>query len=406
MPSYHYEAKDNTGAFVEGTIEAATETEAAAEIVSKGHIPLLIEEESTSVDIKKYADRLLGRGKVQTDAMVLFCRQVAVLIKAGVPVIAALQRIQETTESEPLANALTDVIERITGGQTLTASIKNHPQTFPPVMVSLVDAGENSGRLDLSFQQLAEFFQLQAKTVKRIKAATRYPIIILVAIVIAMVVVNFMVIPAFSRMFAQFGEELPLATRMLLASSNFMIANWYLLLAGVIGAFFALRAYIQTPSGAVTWDGFKLKIPVIGNVLRRIILGRFSRTFAMILKAGVPLVDGITLSANAMGNLYMSQRVISMRDGLARGEALSRSAADTGLFTPLVLQMLLVGEDTGQMDDMLAHVAEFYEEEVEYDLSQLSTLLEPIILSILGVMILILALGIFLPMWDMAKFAQ
>lgn len=406
MPSYYYEAKDYSGNPSDGLIEATDEQHVAAQLASKNLIPIVIEVAENKIDANAIFDKLLLRGKVQLDHMVMFCKQMAVLVKAGVPMISALQRIQETTESDNLAEALEGVVEKITGGQSLTAALKQYPRAFPPVFNSVIDAGENSGRLDLAFHQLAEYFQLDSTTKKRIKAATRYPKIVVMAIVVAIGVINFMVVPAFARMFASFNVALPLPTRILMATSNFFLAYGYIIGIGLVIGFFALRLYLQTPSGIYRWDYLKLKMPVIGPLLKRIILARFCRTFAMILKSGVPLVQGITLSANAMGNEYMSKTVVSMRDSIARGETMSRSAADTQLFTPLVLQMLLVGEDTGQIDDMLLHVAEFYEEEVDYDLSQLSTLLEPIILVILGVMVLILALGIFLPMWNMTQFIK
>jgi len=406
MATYYYEAKDYSGKSSDGLIEADNETHVAAQLAAKNLIPIVIELEQKEIGFQVFLDKLLLRGRVNLDAMVMFCRQMSVLIRAGVPVLAALQRIQETTESDSLADALQGVIEKITGGQSLTAALKHYPAAFPPVVSSIVDAGENSGRLDLAFTQLADYFQLESVTKRRIKTATRYPKIVVTAIVVAIGVINFMVIPAFAKMFESFQVELPLPTRILMASSNFFLAYGYLILIVLVILFFVMRMYLQTPAGILFWDHVKIRLPIIGELLQRIILGRFCRTFAMILKAGVPLVHGITLAANAMGNEYMSQKVVRMRDTISRGETMSRAAADTGLFTPLVLQMLLVGEDTGQIDDMLLHVAEFYEEEVDYDLSQLSTMLEPIILVILGVMVLILALGIFLPMWNMTQFIK
>jgi MSHA biogenesis protein MshG len=406
MPNYYYQAKDYSGNPSDGVLEANDEAHVAKQLAAKNLVPISIALETSEVSMTAFLDKLLLRGRVNIDAMVMFCRQMSVLIRAGVPLISALQRIQETTESEPLAEALQGVIEKITGGQSLTVALQQYPRAFPAVVSSIVDAGENSGRLDLAFVQLADYFQLESVTKKRIKAATRYPKIVIAAIVVAISVINFMVIPAFAKMFASFNVELPLPTRILMASSNFFLAYGTYIFMGLVICFFILRLYLQTPAGILIADQIKTKLPIVGELLQRIILGRFCRTFAMILKSGVPLVQGITLSANAMGNVYMANKVLSMRDNISRGETMSRAAYETQLFTPLVLQMLLVGEDTGQIDEMLLHVAEFYEEEVDYDLGQLSTLLEPIILVILGVMVLILALGIFLPMWNMSQFVK
>jgi MSHA biogenesis protein MshG len=216
-----------------------------------------------------------------------------------------------------------------------------------------------------------------------------------------MVLMNMMVIPQFSAMFAKFNTELPWATRLLLGSSNLFINYWQLMLAVLVGMIWALRLYLQTEKGRYQWSYWKLKMPLMGNIILRATLGRFSRSFAMMLRAGVPLTSALTLVAEAVDNDYMSEKIREMRKNIERGESLLRVAVQSELFTPLVLQMLAVGEETGQIDEMLTEVASFYEREVAYDLKALTAKIEPILICVVSGMVLILALGIFTPMWDM-----
>lgn len=389
-----------------GELEGESEAAVAAELIARKLIPISIEEASDTESFQEKLDILMGKKQIKLEDMSLFCRQMAVLIKAGVPVLSALQRLAETTTSDSLSDAISKVIQDVSAGQTLSMSMARHSRSFRTVMVSVIDAGENSGRLDLAFEELSKYFSLESSTVQRIKAALRYPVIVLTAILSAIIVINIVVVPAFEGLFATFKTELPLPTRMIIAMSKFMTEDWKWILLSIVGAVFAFRSYLATTVGRLNWDHFILKIPIVGMILIRIILGRFSRIFSMVLQAGVPLVKGIDLAANALGNTYMQQEIVGMKHNIERGETLSRSAAQTGLFTPLVLQMLVVGEETGNVDGMLKHVAEFYDQEVDYDLSRLGALMEPIILAVLGIMVGILAFAVFLPIWSMTDFVR
>lgn len=406
MAKYSYTAKNMQGVAQSGELEGESETAIAAELIARKLIPISIEEATGKESLKDKLDILMGKHTIKLEDMSLFCRQMAVLIKAGVPVISALQRLAETTTSIPLSEALDKVVQEISAGQTLTAAMSKYPHSFRPVMISVADAGENSGRLDLAFAELSSYFMMEATTRQRIKAALRYPIIVISAIFIAIIIINIVVVPAFEGLFATFKTTLPLPTRMVIASSNFMLGHWKMMVVGAVAGVFALKSYLATTAGRLHWDHLILKLPIVGMILLRIVLGRFSRIFSMVLEAGVPLVKGIDLAANALGNSYMRQQIESMKENIERGESLSRSAAQTKLFTPLVLQMLVVGEETGNVDGMLKNVAAFYDQEVDYDLSRLSALMEPIILVILGVMVGILAFAVFLPIWSMTDFVK
>jgi MSHA biogenesis protein MshG len=244
--------------------------------------------------------------------------------------------------------------------------------------------------------------ELERETKKRIKSATRYPLFVVSAIVMAMTVINIMVIPNFASVFAKMGADLPVATQILIASSEFTLNYWWLILLVVFGSGFSWFKYIKTPEGLLWWDTTKLRLPLFGSLFKRIALSRFSRSFSMMLASGVPILKGLSIVSESVGNRSIGLAIEDMYRGIERGERLTSTAAATGLFTPLVLQMMSVGEETGSVDTLLDDVADFYEEEIDYELKQLADSIEPILLVFLGVLILVLALGVFLPIWDLS----
>ena len=267
----------------------------------------------------------------------------------------------------------------------------------------ILHVGENTGQLDVAFKQLADYLEMERETRKRVKQAVRYPTMVLAAISIAIVLINVLVIPAFASFFAKFGAELPWQTKVLMATSDFFVQyGWFLLIALGL-SIYGFMQYINTEDGRYQWDRFKLKAPLVGGIFERIALGRFSRTFSMTYRTGVPILQALVVVANAAGNAYIAKFVNDMRGQIERGETLTRAATNSGMFTPLVLQMLAVGEETGALDSLMDQVADFYEEEVDYDLKGLSDAIEPILIVVMGVMVLIVALGVFLPMWDLAS---
>jgi MSHA biogenesis protein MshG len=323
-----------------------------------------------------------------------------------VTITQALTQLAKSTRSKLLKAALIHMVESILAGQTLTQAMQKHSHIFSGMVINVIDAGENSGQLETAFLQLAKYLELESQTIKRVKSATRYPLIVIVALVVAFCVINFMVVPVFANMFRAFGSQLPIVTRAMIVISDFMLAYWPYLLVIVVLLFFLFRFSVSRPQGAIRWAKFKIKVPIVGPILYRIGLARFARMFCMIMQSGVPLVKGITLVAQTLGNAYMRQQVLVMREGIEKGDSLTRSASDSKLFSPMVLQMIQVGEETGEIDELLANMAEYYEREVDYDLGRLGDLIEPILLAVIGVLVLFLAMGVFLPMWDMVSFVR
>jgi MSHA biogenesis protein MshG len=344
-----------------------------------------------------------NEGRVQIVDQIFFCRQMFTLLKAGVPIMQALRGLRDTTQNQALARVIGSLIDGLDAGLDLTSAVKRHAEVFPPVFVSLISVGENTGSLPEAFAQLADYFDREKDTRDRIKQAVRYPVFVIIAMAIALLIVNIFVIPAFAKVYANLKVALPLPTRILIGFSTFTLQNWYWIIIGMVGAGVGARLYVQTPDGRYRWDHLRLRIPVIGGIIYRASLGRFARALSMTMRSGVPVVQGMTVISNAVDNEFIATRILQMRDGLERGETITRTAGATEMFPPLVLQMISVGEESGSVDTLLTEVAEYYEREVDYDLKNLSSSIEPILLVAVGGLVLVLALGVFLPMWDMAQ---
>lgn len=407
MQSFKYKGRSASGDIQKGDIDAIDMQSAAKILSGRSIIPIEIVPASgnqTQVS-EKEPDIHFLTPKVTLSELVIFARQMYSLTKAGIPIIRAVSGLT-TTKSLRLRAALKDIILSLEKGRSFSSALAQHPNIFNQLFVSVVHVGENTGQLDSAFLQLASYLEREQATRKQIKAATRYPIFVVGAIVAALVIMNIMVIPVFADMFTKFGTELPPTTRFLLAMSDFFINQWYVLVGAILVLIFITKQYIDTYQGRIKWDHMKVTMPLIGNIIERSLLARFSRSFSMMLKAGVPLTTALSLVSEAVNNAYMGSAILNMRKRIEKGESLTRVAYASNLFTPLVLQMISVGEETGRVDELLEEVSEFYEREVDYDLSSLTAKIEPILISVVAVMVLVLALGIFTPMWDMMGAAR
>lgn len=398
MPVYQYRGRDAQGKAVTGRLDAVSASAAADQLMSRAVIPLEL------IETKPKRDFNLGtlfKGKVGLDELQIFTRQMYSLTRSGIPILRAIAGLSESTHSQRMKLALKDISEQLTAGRPLSSAMNHHPDVFDALFVSMIHVGENTGKLEDAFIQLSGYIEREQETRRRIKAAMRYPIFVLIAVALAMVVLNIMVIPKFAEMFSRFGADLPWATKLLIATSNFFVNYWYLLLLGLLLGFVGTRYWHNSEKGEKQWDQWKLKIPAVGSIIERSTLSRYCRSFSMMLSAGVPMTQALSLVADAVDNAYMHDRIVAMRRGIESGDSMLRVSNQSQLFTPLVLQMVAVGEETGQIDQLLNDAADFYEGEVDYDLKNLTAKLEPILIGIVAVIVLILALGIYLPMWDM-----
>ncbi|WP_114326201.1 type II secretion system F family protein [Candidatus Colwellia aromaticivorans] len=409
MASFKYTGRNISGSQVKGIMEAGNASAVAEQLLRKSITPISISE-ATEKKSDSFASKdvgeIFGFSRVSLDELIIFSRQMYALMRSGVPILRAINGMEEASNSAPLKKALHEIASQLQGGYTLSSALNQHPEIFGSLFVSLIHVGENTGQLEESFLKLTTYLEREQATRKRIKTALRYPTMVLIALGAALVILNIFVIPTFANMFAKLGADLPLATKFLINSSELFLNYWpYMLIAGVV-AYFALRKSLKTDKGRYQWDKRKIKLPVIGSIIERSILARFSHSFGIILKSGIPMTTGLTLVADAVDNSFMKEKIIAMRQAIESGESLLRAAIASTLFTPLVLQMIAVGEETGRVDELLKEVGDYYEREVDYDLSTLTARIEPILLVGVAAMVLVLALGIFTPMWDMASAMQ
>jgi MSHA biogenesis protein MshG len=320
-----------------------------------------------------------------------------------VPILRALAGLEESATNPTLRAVIADLRVSLDAGRELSTAMQRHPYAFSNFYVSVVRVGEATGQLDESFDRLFSYLEFERDVRERIKTAMRYPTIVIAAIAIAVAIVNFAVIPAFARIFAASKVKLPLLTRFLVATSDFFIAFWPFMLGAIVLAALAFVAWLGTERGRYLWDRAKLRLPVAGRIIFKATLSRFARALAISTRAGVPIVQGLTVVAGVVDNAFMARRVAEMREGVERGESVARTAQASGVFNSVVLQMIAVGEETGELDTLLGEVAEMYEREVDYEIKNLAANIEPIITVALGVLVLLLALGVFLPIWEMSK---
>jgi len=404
MPNFRYLARTPDGRSQEGEIEAASPEAAADRLQNGGSIPLRITRAKEGGNWREaLANIRLFQKKVSLDDLILFTRQMYSLIRAGIPLVRALNGIRETVRKPVLRETLQGVIDELEGGRQLSEALEQYPRAFSKLMVNIVQSGEESGRLDQAFLELSGYMAREKETRSQIKSALRYPSFVLVAIGVAIAVITLYVIPAFGRLFESFNAQLPWPTRVIIAVSDFATNYWHLILGLLIVGFFGLRAYIRTKKGRYQWDRMKLRIPVVGSILLRASLARFCRGFSMGFSSGVGVLQCINLSGQALDNAYIAANLEVMQDYVEHGNSLTQSAEASNLFTPLVLQMLSVGEETGNVDTMLSEAADYYEREVDYEVKNLTASIEPILIVVIGAMVLVLALGVFLPMWSLGQ---
>src|SRR5574340_46722 len=406
MPFFSYKGRNARGELVQGVLEGATSGAVADRLRSQGITPI-------DIAVGRGAARKLEAAwlsglleeKITPADLIFFSRQMYTLLKAGVPILRALAGLQGSSRNRKFAAALADVRESLDSGRELSVSLARQPDVFSPFYVNMVRVGETTGMLEEVFLRLFRFLEFEKRARDQIRSALRYPMFVVIAMVVALAVINLFVIPAFAKVYQSFHAELPLMTRLLIGFSDFWVRFWPLMLAAAAFLFYGARLYVRTPAGRYQWDRLKLRLPVIGSILHKATLGRFARGFSLASKSGVPIVQGFSLVAQVVENAYLAQRIEQMREGVERGESISRTALNAGVFSPVVLQMIAVGEETGELDDLMQEIAEMYEREVEHEVANLSANIEPILIVGLAIMVLILALGVFLPLWDLGKAA-
>lgn len=406
MPDFRYKARDAQGRAVSGRVEGLSGEAVARQLGSSGMTPLEIVETAKPEPLGQMLLAALGLNAPNRVDLILFTRQMYALSRAGVPITQALRRLSSTSRNATMGKALVAVMEDLEAGRDMATAMSRHPKIFGSLLTAIVRVGEESGRIDEAFLRLNQHLEREQKVIEQVKTAVRYPVIVLVFVVLAIFVLMSFVIPEFAKLYGSFDVELPLPTQIIIGISNFFAAWWLLLLGGLAGAGWWLGRYVQTGAGRLRWHGLLLKLPIIGSIVQRATLARFARAFAMATRSGVPVLQAMGVVAQAVENEVIARQLLGMRSAIERGEGLARAAATQDCFTPLVLQMLSVGEETGQIDEMLVEVADFYEREVDYDVRNLNDLLQPLLTVIVAAIVFVLALGVLLPMWDLVELAR
>jgi MSHA biogenesis protein MshG len=398
---FRYRGRSGRGALVTGRLEGESVEAVAARLINLGVTPLQIE--ADAVESASVGDlwRRFGGGRPKTADLVLFARQMYSITKSGLPLLRGLRGLADSTHNPLLRDALHDVLQSLESGRDLASSLARHAQIFPPLFLSIVRVGESTGTLDNSFLRLCEYLSQDQDVQDRVRSAIRYPLVVMGIIAAAVVVITVFVIPNFAPLFRILGNDIPWPTRVIMGTSSFVRAHGALLVTAIVAGVFLFRRSIATGIGRYRWDRFKLAVPVLGDLTHQAILSRVMRSLAISLEAGLPMIQALTLLARSAGNEYLGERLLRLRDAVERGDSLSRAAAGADIFPPLVLQMVAVGEETGELTRLLDEVAGFYQREVDYRLRNLTAMIEPLLIVVVGGMVLILALGVFLPLWNM-----
>lgn len=402
MPSFSYKARNPRGELLTGRLEGGSSDAVADELMRSGLTPV----EVKALAVKAEAKNLFAgyfEEKVSELDLMLFSRQMASLLKAGVPILRSLASLAESSAHPAFQKLLGDLREGLSAGRELSTCLRKHAQIFPPFFINMVRVGEATGRLDDVFMRLFHHLEFEREMRERVKSALRYPSFVIAALAIALGVINVFVIPAFAKVYKSSHADLPLMTKILVGFSQWTLQWWPLLLGASVLGILALRWWKRTPQGRYTWDRWLLKAPIAGKIVHKAALARFAKGLAMTYQSGVPIVQGLTNAAQVVDNAFIASRIEQMRDGVERGESLTRAATTTAVFTPVVLQMMAVGEETGELDRLLSEIGELQQREVEYEIRTLSEQIEPILIAGLGIIVLVVALGVFLPVWDLGS---
>jgi len=407
MTEFAYKGRSASGGLVTGKLDGASADAVAGRLVSIGITPVEIRDlaNATSMTLADLVKRL-GGGQPTTKDLVLFCRQMHTITRTGLPLLKGLTGLMQTTHNEVLKEALVDVIASLESGRELAKSLQGHPKIFSALFINLVEIGEATGTLDVAFQRLYEYLSMDQEVRDRVKSAVRYPIIVLIAVAIALSIITVFVIPNFAPIFRALGDNIPLPTRIIMGVSDIAINYWPFIIGAVVVMALAASSYVKTVSGRLRWDKLKLGLPVIGIIVHNAAMSRITRSLAISISAGLPINQTLRTVSASIGNTWLGEKMASLSADIERGESLSVTAAHSALFTPLILQMIALGEETGALPELLDESSDYYKREVDYDLENLSAALEPILIVTVGVVVLILALGVFLPMWDMVARAK
>ncbi len=396
MPSYEYKAVTPTGEIVNEVLEAANEQTVSKEIYHKGYRPVSIKMRKEG---KSESSGLFTK-KIKADEIILFTRELVTLLRAGVPMLTALEALSSQS-SKMMGDVLNQVYVDVMSGKSFSQALDKHPKVFSKLYVNSVYAGEMSGALDEVLERMASVLKHDEETSKKVKSAMKYPIFVLSAMVVAFIVIMAVVVPKFTTIFDSMNMELPLPTKMLLGTSNFIKSNVIAIFVVVVGGVIGMTTFVKTKKGRFWWDGFIMKIPLIGPLASKSSMARFTKMFETLNRSGLPILQTLTTVSTAVGNTVIEKSIRNVAVGVEKGGGIAGSMKKFDLFPPMVIRMISIGEQSGSLDDMLKSIANHYDMEVEYAIKGLTTMIEPLLTIVMAAAVTVLALGIFLPMWGM-----
>lgn len=398
MPTYRYKARDKFSKPINGVMNAESESAVASKLNQMGYMPISIAALEEGLSLRKLLDRFK---RVRFSDLNMFTRQLATLQKAGLSLVASLTSIREQTPNKTLKDTLGQIIRDIEAGTSFSSALAKHPKIFNALYLNMVSSGETGGLLDQVLERLANLEEHDEMIRLRIKAATRYPIIVVVAIIIGFLVLTTLVVPRFAKIYSQFSTDLPLPTQILLWLHYVVTNFWWLLLLMIIGFIFGFNKVVNTKKGRLWWDNFKLKVPIFGPLVLKMTMSRFTRITGTLMHSGIPVLSVLELASGGAGNVVISRTIDNIKMNVNEGRGMTEPMKISGMFPPIVIQMVAAGEETGKMDELLLHVSNYYDAQVDYTINNFTSLIEPILIFVLGCAVLFMALGIFLPMWSL-----
>ena len=407
MAEFAYKGRSPEGELVTGKLHGGSANAVAGRLVNIGITPVEIRDLAAKSTLTVNDVWLrMGGGQPTTKDLIMFCRQMYTITRAGLPLLHGLKGLMETTHNEVLKAALVEILSSLESGRGLSQSMAAHPKIFTPLFINLIEIGEASGTLEISFQRLYEYLSMDREVRDKVKSAIRYPIVVMIAIAVALGIITVFVIPNFAPIFRQLGDNIPMPTKIIMGVSSFVVNYWGLMFVALVTTVFTVSFWKKTEAGKLKWSRLMLKIPVTGIIVRNAAMSRITRSLSVSISAGLPINQTLRTVSGSIGNEWLGQKLATLSSGIERGESLSVTARSSGLFTPLVLQMIALGEETGALPELMDEASDFYRREVDYDLDNLSAALEPILIVSVGAIVLVLALGVFLPMWDMIARAK
>ena len=400
MPMFEYTARGQNGQIQKGQLDVSNKDDVSAYLRKNRLILVSVREAPKQIKFS------MGGPRVKTRDIVIFTRQFATMINAGLPLVQSLNILAAQTENKALAEVTRAVVYDVESGNTLADAFSKHPKAFSSLYVNMVAAGEAGGILDTILLRLATFLEKNDALVRKVKGAMIYPGVIISVAAIAICILLVFVIPTFQSMFASANLELPLPTRVVIAMSHFLISFWWAIIAGMAGIVFAIKSYYATAPGRLQIDALLLKAPVLGDVIRKSAVSRFTRTLGTLVSSGVSILEGLEITAKTAGNQVVHNAVMESRQSIAGGETIAAPLEKSKVFPPMVISMIAVGEQTGGLDEMLSKIADFYDEEVDVAVSALLSLMEPAMIVILGVIVGGMVIAMYLPIFDMMNAVQ